>query len=45
MRSYKQQAIALADGGGADAMVVETMSDLDEAKAAGSCLFRIDIQL
>lgn len=31
--AYKQQAIALADGG-ADAMVVETMSDLDEAKAA-----------
>ncbi len=31
--AYKQQAIALADGG-ADALVIETMSDLDEAKAA-----------
>jgi 5-methyltetrahydrofolate--homocysteine methyltransferase len=30
---FKEQAIALADGG-ADAIVVETMSDLDEAKAA-----------
>lgn len=30
---FKEQAIALAEGG-ADAIVVETMSDLDEAKAA-----------
>lgn len=30
---FKEQAVALAEGG-ADAIVVETMSDLDEAKAA-----------
>jgi 5-methyltetrahydrofolate--homocysteine methyltransferase len=30
---FKEQAVALANGG-ADAIVVETMSDLDEAKAA-----------
>ncbi len=31
--AFKDQAIALADGG-ADALVIETMSDIDEAKAA-----------
>lgn len=31
--SFKEQAIAL-EAGGADALVIETMSDLDEAKAA-----------
>lgn len=31
--AYKQQAIALRDGG-ADALVIETMTDLEEAKAA-----------
>lgn len=33
--SFKQQAMALA-AGGADALVIETMSDLDEARAAVS---------
>ncbi len=31
--AFKEQSIALAEGG-ADALVIETMSDLDEAKAA-----------
>ncbi len=31
--AFRQQAIALQDGG-ADALVIETMSDIDEAKAA-----------
>jgi 5-methyltetrahydrofolate--homocysteine methyltransferase len=31
--AFKQQAVALQDGG-ADALVIETMSDIDEAKAA-----------
>jgi 5-methyltetrahydrofolate--homocysteine methyltransferase len=31
--AFKEQAIALKDGG-ADALVIETMSDIDEAKAA-----------
>jgi 5-methyltetrahydrofolate--homocysteine methyltransferase len=31
--AFKEQAIALADGG-ADALVIETMSDMDEAKLA-----------
>jgi 5-methyltetrahydrofolate--homocysteine methyltransferase len=33
--AYKEQAIALSDGG-ADALVIETMTDLDEARAAVS---------
>jgi 5-methyltetrahydrofolate--homocysteine methyltransferase len=31
--AFKEQAVALAEGG-ADALVIETMSDMDEAKAA-----------
>lgn len=33
--AFKEQAIALADGG-ADALVIETMTDIDEARAAVS---------